>query len=141
MRAAVAADSLISPPKGGIPNYVPIGAGFLGSRGASETVTADDYFVFIQYNAQGQDNVQDFLEEETLLNEQLQSTDGVLAVWCFVPEGTGEQVSITIFARLLGIDCYKDVIQDKIRQFELVYPQFHFFYLCPLDMTSRRLIR
>jgi len=118
MREVVAATALITFPKGGVPTYVPAGAGFLWKEGASETVTSEDYFVVVQYTAQGQGNVSRFLEEERLLSEELGSIDNVMAFWCFVPDAPGEEVPITIFVRLPSVRHYREVIQDRIRRFE-----------------------
>lgn len=101
-------------------------------------VTAGDYFVFIQYTAHGKENVHSFLEEEELLNEQLKSTDGVLAMWCFVPKDIGELIPITIFVRLLSIDYLKNV-QDRMCRFELVYPGSFFIFI--LRMANQNLIQ
>lgn len=118
MREVVATTGLLSYPKGGVPTYVPAGAGFLWKEGAVETVSAEDYFVVVQYTADGRENLARVLEEERLLSAEMESIDGVLAFWPFVPNGTGEQVSITIFIRLVSINHYRDVIEDRIHRFE-----------------------
>jgi hypothetical protein len=125
MREVVAATSLLPYPKGGVPTYVPAGSGFLGKDNgkikASEMVSAEDYFVAVQYTTPAQDTVtrEALLKQEQLLAKEMESIEDVLAVWCFIP-GVSEddEIPVTIFIRLVGENSYKGFVGERIRRFE-----------------------
>ncbi|KIX06849.1 uncharacterized protein Z518_04825 [Rhinocladiella mackenziei CBS 650.93] len=103
---------------GGVPLYVPAGAGFLWKEGAQEAVAPHDHFTFVQYTARGPENISRFLDKARLLSEEMESIDPVLACWFFVPNNPGEQVRITLFVRSRSASQYGDVIRDRIQLFE-----------------------
>ncbi|KAL4747947.1 hypothetical protein BDW72DRAFT_196230 [Aspergillus terricola var. indicus] len=117
MRKIVSSTALITFPKGGVPIYEPAGTGFLTKRGAVESVSPANIFVFMQYTVKGCENLAFFLAQEKILCSELKATDAIQALWCFVPEQAGREVSVTIFIRLLDASYY-DELEASILSFE-----------------------
>ncbi|KAL3452146.1 hypothetical protein BJX65DRAFT_303858 [Aspergillus insuetus] len=121
MREIVASTKLLTYPKGGVPTHRPAGGGFLSKPGVAETVGPDEYFVILKYIVRGDDAVSRVLREERTLAGELRSNDGVFAVWCFVPEGEGneeEEVTIVLFIRLRGVGDYAGAVEESVDQFD-----------------------
>lgn len=117
MREVVTTTALITFPKGGVPLYKAAGSGFLSKKGTPESVSPENFFVIIQYTARDQDHASRLIEEERKLSKEMKEADGILALWCFVPETSEDEVDITIFIRLSNESYYGD-IESKLRLFE-----------------------
>ncbi|KFZ03199.1 hypothetical protein V502_11141 [Pseudogymnoascus sp. VKM F-4520 (FW-2644)] len=118
MREVVTATALITFPKGGVPLYKAAGSGFLLKKGAPESVSPENFFVIIQYTARDWDHASRFIDEEHKLSKEMKETEGVLALWCFVPETSEDEVHITIFMRLSNESYYSNTVENRIRSFE-----------------------
>ncbi|CAI7596219.1 unnamed protein product [Penicillium glandicola] len=117
MREVVTTTALITFPKGGVPLYKPAGSGFLSKEGTPELVSPENLFVIIQYTAQNREHASRFIEHERELSKEMKESEGVLALWCFVPETSEDEVHIAIFLRLSNESYYGNV-ESRIRSFE-----------------------
>ncbi|KAL5040843.1 hypothetical protein BDW71DRAFT_201840 [Aspergillus fruticulosus] len=117
MRETISSTGLINFPKGGVPMYTPAGTGFLTKKGAPESVSPANVFIFVQYTVEGSENLALFLAQEKILCSELDAKEAVLALWCFVPEPRGTDVPVTIFIRLLDASYYGE-LEARIGSFE-----------------------